>query len=150
MKNREKYKNELMDVIKMDGRICGFVKKHDVYRMIGTGWESFCEMDCIACGTALQIWLDEEYEVDWSKVPVDTLVRVRNDENGEWLLRYFCEWKVQNSVTGNKMEEAVVELLEEQERLKTLAGEWVELKKSVLAEMEPLPPLYRERRMDSL
>ena len=92
MKNREKYKNELMDVIKMDGRICGFVKKHDVFRMIGTGWESFCEMDCIACGTALQIWLDEEYEVDWSKVPVDTLVRVRNDENCEWLLRHFCEW----------------------------------------------------------
>jgi len=52
--------------------------------------------------------------------------------------------KVQNSVTGNKMEDAVVDLLEEQERLKTLAGEWVELKKSVLAEMEPLPPLYRE------
>ena len=52
--------------------------------------------------------------------------------------------KVQNSVNGNKMEDAVVELLEEQERLKTLAGEWVELKKSVLAEMEPLPPLYKE------
>lgn len=92
MKNREKYKNELMDVIKMDGRICGFMKKHDVFRMIGTDWKSFCEMDCIACGTALQIWLDEEHEVDWSKIPVDTLVRVRDDENGEWLLRYFCEW----------------------------------------------------------
>lgn len=95
MKNREKYKNELMDVIKMDGRICGFVKKHDVFRMIGTDWESFCEMDCIACGTALQLWLDEEYEepeVDWDNVPVDTLVRVRDDENGEWLLRHFCEW----------------------------------------------------------
>ena len=92
MKNREKYEKELMDVIKMDGRICGFVKKHDVFRMIGTGWESFCEMDCVACGTVLQIWLDGEYEVDWSKVPVDKLVRVRNDENGEWLLRYFCEW----------------------------------------------------------
>ena len=52
--------------------------------------------------------------------------------------------KVQNSVTGNKMEEAVVELLEEQERLKALAGEWVEFKQGVLAEMEVLPPLYRE------
>ena len=94
MKNREKYKNELMDVIKMDGRICGFVKKHDVFRMIGTGWESFCEMDCIACGTALQIWLDEEYEepeVDWSNVPVDTLVRVRNRAEDKWVLRYFKE-----------------------------------------------------------
>lgn len=90
MKNREKYKNELMDVIKMDGRICGFVKKHEVFRMIGTGWESFCEMDCIACGTALQIWLDEEYEVDWNKVPVDTLVRVRDYETDNWKLRYFA------------------------------------------------------------
>ncbi len=101
MKNREKYEKELMDVIKMDGRICGFVKKHDVFRMIGTGWESFCEMDCVACGTVLQIWLDEESKVDWSKVPVDKLVRVRNDENGEWLLRYFCEWNGDTN-TGHK------------------------------------------------
>lgn len=92
MKNREKYKNELTEVIKKDGRLCGFVKKHEVFRMIGTGWESFCEMDCIACGTALQIWLDEEYEepeVDWDNVPVDTLVRVRDHESKKWRLRYF-------------------------------------------------------------
>lgn len=101
MKNREKYKNELMDVIKMDGRICGFVKKHGVFQMFGKDLESFCEMTCVTCGTALQIWLDEEYEVDWSKVPVDTLVRVRNDENGEWLLRYFCEWNGDTN-TGHK------------------------------------------------
>ena len=96
MKNREKYKKELMNVIKLDGRICGFMKKHDVFRMIGTDWESFCEMDCIACGTALQIWLDEEYveppkpEVDWDNVPVDTLVRVRDGEYEKWRLRYFA------------------------------------------------------------
>ena len=96
MKNREKYKNELMDVIKMDGNTCGFVIKHEVSRMFGTEMESFCgETDCNACGTALQLWLDEEYEeppkpeVDWSKVPVDTLVRVRDREEQEWTLRYF-------------------------------------------------------------
>lgn len=92
MKNREKYKNELMDVIKTDGRVCGFVKNHEVFRMLGKDWESFCSMDCIACGTALQLWLDEEYEepeVDWSNVPVDTLVRVRDREEEEWTLRYF-------------------------------------------------------------
>lgn len=74
MKNREKYKNELIEVIKKEGKICEFVKKHEVFRMFGKDWESFCEMDCIACGTALQIWLDEEYEapeVDWSNAPVD-------------------------------------------------------------------------------
>lgn len=93
MKNREKYKNELMDVIKKDGRVCGFMIKHDVSQMFGKDMESFCgETDCQSCTTALQLWLDEEYEepeVDWSKVPVDTLVRVRDYESDEWTLRYF-------------------------------------------------------------
>lgn len=100
MKNREKYKNELMDVIKTDGRMCGFVKKHEVSKMFGKDMESYCEMDCIACSVALNLacsvalnlWLDEEYEepeVDWDNVPVDTLVRVRDREDEEWILRYF-------------------------------------------------------------
>lgn len=93
MKNREKYKNELMNVIKLDGRLCGFVKMHGVFRMHGTDWENYCgAVDCHCCNTILDLWLDEEYEVNWGKVPVDTVVRVRNDKNGEWLLRYFCEW----------------------------------------------------------
>ena len=92
MKNREKYKNELRDVIKTDGRICGFLKKHEVSQMFGKDWKSFCEMPCSACATALQLWLNEEYEepeVDWSRVTVDTLVRVRDREEQEWLLRHF-------------------------------------------------------------
>lgn len=93
MKNREKYKNELMGVIKMDGRICGFVIKHGVFQMFGTDKESFCgETSCVDCATALQLWLDEEYEeteVDWDNVPVDTLVRVRDHERKDWNLRYF-------------------------------------------------------------
>ena len=97
MKNREKYKNELMDVIKTDGRMCGFVKKHGVAQMLGKDIESLCEMDCIACSTALNLWLDEEYEepeVDWENVPVDTLVRVRNNKNNEWVLRYFKNFRI--------------------------------------------------------
>lgn len=96
MKNREKYRNELMNVIKMDGKICGFVIKHGVSQMLGKDQESFCgETDCPACTTALQLWLDEEYteppklEVDWYNVPVDTLVRVCDNESGKWTLRYF-------------------------------------------------------------
>lgn len=96
MKNREKYKNELMEVIKTDGNICEFMIKHGVSKMFGKDMESFCrETECTSCTTALQLWLDEEYieppkpEVDWSKVPVDTLVQVRDDENDEWLPRYF-------------------------------------------------------------
>lgn len=95
MKNMEKYKNELIEVIKKDGRLCEFVKKHEVFRMLGKDSKSYCKMTCVTCGTVLQLWLDEEYteppkpEVDWDNVPVDTLVRVRDRENQEWLLRYF-------------------------------------------------------------
>lgn len=92
MKNREKYKNELIEVIKNDGKICEFVKKHEVFRMFGKDSKSYCKMTCVTCGTALNLWLDEEYEepeIDWSKVPVDTLVRVRNSEDDKWQLRYF-------------------------------------------------------------
>lgn len=92
MKNREKYKNELIKVIKKDGKLCEFVKKHEVFRMFGKDSKSYCKMTCVTCGTALQLWLDEEYEepeVDWAKVPVDTLVRVRDREEQEWTLMYF-------------------------------------------------------------
>lgn len=94
MKNKEKYKNELVDVIKNDGRLCEFMKKHGVFRVLGRGNESDCaSLFCTSCGTILQLWLDEEYEVDWDNVPVDTLVRVRDNKNDKWALRYFCERK---------------------------------------------------------
>nr|DAR56376.1 MAG TPA: hypothetical protein [Caudoviricetes sp.] len=92
MKNREKYKDELMEVIKKDGKLCEFVKKHEVFRMFGKDSKSYCKMTCVTCGTALQLWLDEEYEepeVDWDNVPVDTLVRVRDSKDEEWELQYF-------------------------------------------------------------
>ena len=94
MNNREKYKNELIEVIKKDGKLCEFVKKHDVSRMFGMDSISYCKMTCVTCGTALKLWLDEEYEepkVDWNKVPVDTLVRVRDYEDQDWTLAYFVE-----------------------------------------------------------
>ena len=92
MKNRDKYKNELIEVIKKDGKLCEFVKKHEVFRMFGKDSKSYCKMNCVTCGTALQLWLDEEYEeqkVDWNRVPIDTLVRVRNSEDEGWILQYF-------------------------------------------------------------
>ena len=103
MKNREKYKDELIETIKKDGEICGFMKKHndvlqpldlnDVLRPLGLDEKDFCdEIDCYVCATMLQLWLDEEYvepEVDWRNVPVDTLVRVRDSKDEEWTLMYF-------------------------------------------------------------
>lgn len=41
-------------------------------------------------------WADEKYqkhEVDWSKVPVDTKVWVRNIGDYEWFPRYFAKYE---------------------------------------------------------
>lgn len=97
MKNREKFREEIVKAIK-DGGSCDFMIK-TVNPLYSDGWEcndELCQRDeCEACLKLFAFWLDEEYteppkpEVDWNKVPVDTLVRVRNRDNQEWVLRYF-------------------------------------------------------------
>ena len=101
MKNREKYREEIVKAIK-DGDSCDFMIE-TVNPLYSDGWEcndELCQRDeCEACLKLFAFWLDEEYteppkpEVDWGKVPVDTLVQVRDGENGKWALRYFCERK---------------------------------------------------------
>lgn len=92
MKNREKYRDEILNsVFRGNGdAYCEFVKKNVLPNLTDcTNWE--CE-ELHSCGLCLVIfdsWIDEEYEADWSNVPVDTLVRVRDGEDEEWLLRYF-------------------------------------------------------------
>ena len=85
MKNYEKYKDEIK---KCDGsNFCrDFVKPHILKS------RSCANTSCDQCKMLQIIWLMEEYEepeVDWSKIPVDTLVRVREREDKEWILRYF-------------------------------------------------------------
>lgn len=52
-------------------------------------WGSCRGVNCHTCEKMFAFWLDEEYEVDWDNVPVDTLVRVRDLESEEWTLKYF-------------------------------------------------------------
>ena len=97
MKNREKFREEIIKAIK-SRETCEFMNDTVIPEFIGSKTDSkcICEMgDCRACLIRFTLWLDEEYmeppkpEVDWSKVPVDTLVRVRDREDREWILRYF-------------------------------------------------------------
>ncbi len=90
MKNREKYAEEIKNY-KGNEFCCDFVmpvilKKKD------------CDIfsTCSQCYLVQQLWLDEEYEepeVDWSKVPVDTLIRVKLYEADEWVNRYFSKYE---------------------------------------------------------
>lgn len=94
MKNREKYREEILENAAYQKReICDF-KRKEMFPHFGK--EDGCTgVSCAWCKVLLDIWLDEEYEepqkpeVDWSKVPVDTLVRVRDHESKDWHLRYF-------------------------------------------------------------
>lgn len=101
MKNREKYRNSLMELSRnMDeGSLCRFRKRYVLPKLFEDITPGSCNnVNCKWCKVLLDIWLDEECEeyidppepeVDWSKVPVDTLVRVRDYENVDWYLRYF-------------------------------------------------------------
>lgn len=99
MKNREKYRDEILNSVFIRGNCeayCEFAKKNVLPNLTDcTNGECDELQSCGLCRDIFAFWLDEEYmeppkpEVDWSKVPVDTLVRVRDGEDEEWLLRYF-------------------------------------------------------------
>jgi hypothetical protein len=106
MKNREKFRDEIVGAIKEDndenGKMCCFLKDNVIPRFISEGDMELgvCGgLDCHTCAKMFAFWLEEEYieppkpKVNWSKVPVDTLVQVRDDENDKWALRYF-KWFV--------------------------------------------------------
>lgn len=98
MKNREKYRDEILNSV-FGGNVeayCEFAKKNVLPNLTDcTKGECDEVSSCTLCRTIFSFWLDEEYteppkpEVDWSNVPVDTLVRVRDEEDKEWILQYF-------------------------------------------------------------
>lgn len=94
MKNREKFSDEILKAI-IGGNSCGFMKYTVAPEYLDSRESSdvLCErIGCTDCIKLFAFWLDGEYNkppTDWANVPVDTLVRVRDDESEEWVLRYF-------------------------------------------------------------
>ena len=89
MTNREKHLDEILAVQhwgNFNGEIrrCGNCPECD----FNDGSNTF------PCKNARLVWLqaeaDEEPEVDWSKVPMDTPVWVRDRESDPWRPRYFA------------------------------------------------------------
>ena len=97
MKNYEKYVDELKEY---KGRnFCKDFVKPNILKS-----DSCNGLACGACYMLQTIWLLEDYEepkeseIDWSKVPVDTPILVRDYEDTEgvtvvWFKRYFAEYK---------------------------------------------------------
>ena len=89
MKNREKYADEIKNY--KDDEFC-----NDFVKPIILKKKDCAFLACSQCYLVQQLWLDEEYkepEVDWSKVPIDTLIRVKLYESDDWINRYFSKYE---------------------------------------------------------
>ena len=93
MTNYEKYKDKI-DKIWNDGKVIGVTEDSKV-----TSCDEILSCnECIfneECDLKSQKWLVSEYKdpaenVDWSKVPIDTPVLVREYETDKWIPRYFA------------------------------------------------------------
>lgn len=91
MTNGEKYRDEIKEQLlnNNSGSFCDdFIKPKILKR-------SCCGISCSKCCLIQALWLIEEYKepvVDWSKVPVDTNIFVKDYEDDHWLARCFAKY----------------------------------------------------------
>lgn len=96
MTNYEHYKSEIEKIVRLGRTVA--IDKDGKPHACGT---INCE-DCIgsgkgkSCYVIISEWADAEYiepEVDWSKVPVDTPILVKQLRHNNWSRRYFSHYE---------------------------------------------------------
>ena len=98
MKNREKFAKEIIDIA-CSGHSIAFDKeanKLTACNIINCSECAFCSSSTTNCLDKIKKWSESEYkepEVDWSKVPVDTPVLVRDIDSKAWYNRYFAYYE---------------------------------------------------------
>ena len=93
MLNKEKYAKEILDIICNTGETPAVVDGKPC-NCKGTICED-CNFYNHPCCNEFKEWANSEYkepEIDWTKVPVDTPIYVRDYENESWKKRYFAEY----------------------------------------------------------
>lgn len=107
MTNREKYAEQILDIA-TSGSCIAVDKKGKMYRC-----EKLVCRDCIfsrnenserSCTENTKEWSEQEYvepPVDWSKVPVDTKVFIRDSDSQPWRPRYFAKFENGKIYTWN-------------------------------------------------
>lgn len=91
MKNKEKYIDDIIEIMKDPKKECSFRAKR-MFRSEDGNCPNPKEMLCYECDVKFYQWLEEEYEppkVNWEEVPYNTKVYVRDDEYSDWKLRTF-------------------------------------------------------------
>lgn len=92
MLNKEKYEKEILDIA-CHGFSIALVG--DKVVSCQSSRCSECAFQYMSCRNAVERWANSEYvehSVDWTKVPVDTPILVRDYENHEWTRRYFARY----------------------------------------------------------
>ena len=98
MKNREKFEKEIMDIACSGHNIAFDKEANKLTRCydISCGKCAFSSFGT-SCTDKIKKWCNSEYkelEVDWSKVPVDTPVLVKNYKYEQiWSNRYFANYR---------------------------------------------------------
>lgn len=95
MKNKEKYAKEIFEIACEAHKIAFNKKTNKLSPCACTDCED-CLFKIGNCDENARNWCESEYvepSVDWSKVPVDTPILVRDSENEEWHNRYFAKYK---------------------------------------------------------
>lgn len=98
MTNREKYAEQILDIACSGTRIA--VKKNVMEPVPCSDIScKYCYLRLkkgSRCDDACKEWCESEYvepQIDWSKVPVDTPIQVRNSEKNSWNNRYFAKYE---------------------------------------------------------
>ena len=98
MKNKERFANEIVELVcdgynfaVENGRPvrCRYCEKCDFYHPTDASLP-------VNCTQARREWGEKEYvepSVDWSKVPVDAPIWVRDNENHSWNKRHFANYE---------------------------------------------------------
>lgn len=108
MLNKEKYTKELEEILVIGEAFALDEKRNEICTCHNISC-SICKFFVgEGCGANREKWLNSEYEpkVDWSQVPIDTPILVRDHENNSWVKRHFagvnngkvCAWN--NGVTS--------------------------------------------------
>lgn len=98
MTNREKYAEQILDIA-TTGNSIAIDKKGNFYKCRELRCDNCTFGDlgnCRSCHEKIKKWSEQEYvepPVDWSKVPVDTKVFVRDSDSESWCPRYFARFK---------------------------------------------------------
>ena len=97
MLNREKYAKEILDIACTGDHVA--MRNSD---NVIVGCRKLECLDCAFnthgkfCNDEIEKWANSEYvepPVDWTKVPVDTPILVRDFVGGEWARRYFAKYE---------------------------------------------------------